>query len=161
MRLASWARAKVALLLRAPDSPHAIALGVSLGLFFGLSPLWGFKTLFALGLTRLLKGSVLAAAVTLALHEALLPALPMIFRWDYDVGYWLLSQPHAFPPRLRLLNGGASIWFQWSTLARVGRPLLLGSAVMTAPVAVLSYYATLRWMLRHRGREGETGHQRR
>ena len=49
-----WLRAKGRQLLSAKDTSHSIALGVAVGMFFGLAPLWGLKTLLALGVARLL-----------------------------------------------------------------------------------------------------------
>ena len=45
----SWIRTNVARLTSLKDPPHTIALGVAIGMFFGLIPLWGLKTLLAIG----------------------------------------------------------------------------------------------------------------
>jgi uncharacterized protein (DUF2062 family) len=138
-----WLRAKGRELLSLKDTSHAIALGIAIGMFFGLIPLWGLKTLLAIGLARLLRGSLLAAAIAVSLHDVILPLVPLLLRWEYDIGYWLLSHPHELPPSLRLSHHNPAVWFHWSTFLTVGRPLLVGSLVLAVPVAVVTYYLTL------------------
>jgi uncharacterized protein len=140
----NWLTAKIKQLLSLKDTSHAIAVGMSVGMFFGLVPLWGVKTLLAIGVTRLLRGNLVAAAIAATLHDILLPIIPLLLRWEYEIGYWLLSHPHELPPRLHLTaHQSPSMWFHWSTFLTVGRPLLVGSLVVAAPVAVASYYITL------------------
>jgi uncharacterized protein (DUF2062 family) len=139
----AWIRAKGKQLFRIKDTPHAIAVGVAVGVFFGFLPLWGVKTLLALGVTWLLRGNVIAAAITITLHDVLLPIMPLLLRWEYDLGYWLLSHPHELPPHLHLAHHSPSQWMHWSTFLTVGRPLLVGSLVIAVPIGVITYYLTL------------------
>jgi uncharacterized protein (DUF2062 family) len=140
----NWLTAKIKQLLSLKDTSHAIAVGVSVGMFFGLVPLWGVKTLLAIGVTRLLRGNLVAAAIAATLHDILLPIIPLLLRWEYEIGYWLLSHPHELPPRLHLTaHQSPSMWFHWSTFLTVGRPLLVGSLVVATPVAIAAYYITL------------------
>lgn len=132
------------------DSPHAVAIGVAVGIFFGFTPLVGLKTLLALGVTRLLRGSLLATVIAVTLHDVLLPIAPFLMRWEYDLGYWLMSHPHALPPHLHLHQHSPSDWLHWSTFLTVGRPLLIGSLVFAAPASVVSYYVSLLWVNRAR-----------
>lgn len=150
MNLTAWLRTKVGQLLRLKDTPHAIAVGVAVGVFFGFVPLVGLKTLLALGVTRLLRGSLLAAVIAVTLHDVLLPVAPLLLRWEYDIGYWLLSQPHEFPSRLHLSHHSPSVWLHWSTFFTVGRPLLVGSLVLGVPASVAAYGLTLWWAGRSR-----------
>ncbi|HEY0793433.1 MAG TPA: DUF2062 domain-containing protein [Chthoniobacterales bacterium] len=140
MRLTAWFREKCKQVLSLDGPPHAIALGMAVGMFFGLIPLWGLKTLLAIGIARLLQGSVAAAAIAVTLHDLILPLLPLVLRWEYKVGYWLLSRPHAFPPRLQLVHHHPAVWLHWSTFLTVGRPLLVGSVIVATPIAVVTYY---------------------
>ncbi len=125
-------------ILRVKAAPRAIAIGAAVGVFFGFIPLWGLKTLLALGSARLLRGSLVAAAIAVTLHDAILPLMPLLLRWEYEVGYWLLHHPHELPPHLHLLDHSPTVWFHWSTFSTVGRPLLLGAMVIAAPSAVLA-----------------------
>jgi uncharacterized protein (DUF2062 family) len=135
--------AKAGQLFRIKDTPRALALGVAVGVFFGFVPLVGLKTLLALGVARLLRGNLLAAVIAVTLHDALLPVAPLLLRWEYDLGYWLLSHPHDLPPHLRRHHHNPLTWLHWSTFFTVGRPLLVGSLVFAAPAAVVLYYLSL------------------
>jgi uncharacterized protein len=137
-----WLRTKSRELLQLKDKPHAIAIGTAVGIFFGFIPLWGLKTLLALGVVRLLRGNLVAAAISVTLHDVALPLMPLLLRWEYDVGYWLLSHPHELPSSLRVAHQNPATWFHWSTFLTVGRPLLLGSLVIAAPTALAIYYLT-------------------
>jgi uncharacterized protein (DUF2062 family) len=135
-----WFRDKYEQLLRVKDAPRAIALGAAVGVFFGFIPLWGLKTLLAIGVARLLRGSLVAAAIAVTLHDVILPLVPLLLRWEYDIGYWLLHHPHELPPHLHLHAHSPAVWFHWSTFFTVGRPLLLGALVIAAPSAVVTFY---------------------
>ncbi len=145
-----WLRDKSRQLLQLKDKAHSIALGTAIGMFFGFIPLWGFKTLLALGVSRLVRGNLLATAIAATLHDVALPLMPLLLRWEYDIGYWLLSHPHELPPSLHLSHHNPSVWFHWSTFLTVGRPLLLGALVIAAPVGVATYYITLVLVERYR-----------
>src|SRR5260221_11060104 len=97
---ASWLREKVGRLLSLKDPPQAIAVGMAVGVFFGLIPLWGVKTLLALAVTRLLRGSIGGAGIAVALPHVVLPVLPLLVRWGYKLGYGLLRHHHSLPTRV-------------------------------------------------------------
>jgi len=136
----AWFREKYEQLLHLKDAPRAIAMGASVGVFFGFIPLWGLKTLLAIASARLLRGSLVAAVIAVSLHDVILPLMPLLLRWEYDIGYWLLHHPHELPPHLQLHAHSAAVWFHWSSFFTVGRPLLLGAVAVAAPSAVVTYY---------------------
>jgi uncharacterized protein (DUF2062 family) len=148
-----WLREKAQELMQLKDSEHAIALGMAIGMFFGFTPLVGFKTLAAIGLARLLRANVLAAAIAVTLHDVFLPLFPFLLRLEYQIGYWLMSHPHEFAPGLRLAHHNVSMWFHWSTFLTVGRPLLIGSLCFAIPVGILTYYITLVLLERRKQRQ--------
>ena len=148
----AWIREKFQKLLGVKDAPHAIAVGAAVGVFFGFIPLWGLKTLLALGLTRLLRGNLVTAAIAVTLHDVILPLTPLLLRWEYDVGYWLLNHPHELPPHLHLHpHHSPALWFHWSTFFTVGRPILLGSIIIAAPSALATYYIVRALALQRKG----------
>jgi len=153
-KIYQWVRSKVTGLSELEDKPHAIALGIASGVFFGFVPLVGFKTLLAMGTAKLARGNVIAAAVAVTLHDLLLPLAPFILRWEYQFGYWLMSHPHHLPPELHGAHHGAAMWFHWSTLFTVGLPLVLGSIVIGVPFAVAFYFLSLRLLERAAARRG-------
>jgi hypothetical protein len=150
MNLIAWLHAKKEQVFRIKDTPHALAIGVAVGVFFGFVPLLGLKTLLALGVTRLLRGNLVASVIAVTMHDVLLPVAPLLLRWEYDIGYWLLSHPHELPPQLHLSHQSPSTWLHWSSFFTIGRPLLIGSVVVAAPLTVVAYYVALAWVHRSR-----------
>ena len=134
-------------LLAIRDTPEAIAGGVAIGVFIGFTPLIGLKTALTILFAWLTRSNILAAVIASAAHDILWPVMPVIFRAEYDVGYWLLSRPHQLPPRLSRTQIHA--WLHWTTLFTVGKPLLFGSLVCAAPFAAISYVFTKRLVIRH------------
>jgi uncharacterized protein (DUF2062 family) len=133
-------------LLAIRDTPEAIAGGVAIGIFFGFTPLFGLKTLSAIFFAWLTGSNILAAVIAGALHDVILPFMPAIYLWEYDLGYWLLN--HAWPERVNL-RAPLQTWRSWTTFITVGKPMLLGSAVCGAPVAAVAFLITRRIMARH------------
>jgi uncharacterized protein len=122
-------------------APKEVALGVAIGVFFGFTPLFGLKTLLAIGVTWLLRGNKVAAAISVTLHDVLLPIWPVLLRLEFDLGYWILSNPHVFPPKLHLHTLSFTDWLDWSTFLSAGRPILIGSVFFGVPSAVIAYFA--------------------
>ena len=151
-------------LLAIRDTPTAIAGGVAIGVFFGFTPLFGLKMLLSLLVAWLFRCNLLAAAISVTLHDLVLPFMPFIFRIEYDVGYWLLSDPHHLPTSLRHLHWNAQSWRNWTTFVTVGVPLLAGSVVCAMPVAVISYFVAQFYVARrqkkhHHGLPEPTDHE--
>ena len=89
-RLKRWLRTHHLTLMTLPDTPHSIALGSAIGMFFGFTPLFGLKTLLSIVGAWLCKGNKIAAVITVTLHDLLLPFVPAIFLWQYKMGMWVL-----------------------------------------------------------------------
>lgn len=152
MNVHQWLKEHSLKLLAIRDTPNAIAGGVAIGIFFGFTPLVGLKTLLSILFAWLTRCNIVAAAIAVTLHDVALPFMPVLFRWEYNLGYWLLSDPHHWPPRLRDLQWNARDWLHWTTFFSVGRPLLLGSVIVSAPVALLVFAITRSIVLGHRKR---------
>ena len=73
--------------------------------------------------------------------------MPVIFVWEYKVGYWLLN--HEWPQRMTRLHLHWNEWLNWTTFLTVGKPLLLGSILCSVPPALLSFWVMRRIMIRH------------
>ena len=136
-------------LLAIRDTPEAIAGGVAIGIFIGFTPLIGLKTVLTILFAWLTGSNIIAAVIASAAHDILWPVMPVIFRWQYDLGFWLLSQPHHWPPPLTRASWEGHAWRNWTRLFTVGKPLLVGSVVSAAPFALLSYVLTQRLVARH------------
>ena len=109
MNLRKWFNEHSLKLLAIRDTPNAIAGGVAIGIFFGFTPLVGLKTLLSIFVAWLTRCNILAAAIAVTLHDVALPFMPVLFRWEYNIGYWLLSDPHHWPERLRSALAGAGV----------------------------------------------------
>jgi len=150
MNLRRWFEEHSVRLLAIRDTPGAIAGGVAIGIFFGFTPLFGIKTLSAMFVAWLTRCNLIAAVLAATLHDVMLPLMPVVYRWEYDVGYWLLSQPHHLPPPLIHASWEGHRWRSWVNIARIGKHLLVGSLVCSLPLAVIAYFLTRGIIIRYR-----------
>ena len=130
------------------DGPHAVAGGVCIGMFFGFTPLTGLKTLLSLALAWMLKCSRVSAVIAVSLHDVLLPVWPVVLRWEYQIGYWLLTHPHHLPPKLKTVH------FHWNEILNrhaieVLRDTLVGSLIIGIPAAAITYIGVLKMLQRY------------
>lgn len=154
MNLRRWFRDHSLRLLAIRDTPEAIAGGVAIGVFFGFPPLFGMKTACAILFAWLARCNILAAVIAVTLHDVLGPFMLVLYRWEYCLGYWLLSTPHHWPQRLSratfLLRPRFVDWPTfWKTFSTIGRPLFLGSIVFGTLAGVVSFFLTRIIVKRH------------
>jgi uncharacterized protein (DUF2062 family) len=149
-RLKRWMRAHHMTLMTLPDTPHAIALGSAIGMFFGFTPLFGLKTVLAFLTTWACKGNKTAAVITVQLHDILLPVVPAMFVWQYKLGMWALY--HRLPQRPGYRRVALSDFMEWTTFLTVGRPILIGSLFFAVPAALLVYFGLRGVLIRSRAR---------
>src|SRR5712691_9078255 len=119
------------------DTPHSIALGVAIGIFFGFTPLWSLKTLLSIVVAWLCKSNKIAAAISVQLHDLILPFMPAIYLWEYKVGFWAMHG--HFPRRINFRSLALRDYVHWETFFSVGRPLIIGSVILGLPCAALVY----------------------
>lgn len=151
MNLHRWFKDHSLRLLAIRDTPNAIAGGAAIGIFFGFTPLFGLKIALTILFAWLTRSNIIAAVIASAAHDILLPLMPVIMRWEYEVGFWLLSHPHRLPPSLTMMKWEGISLRRWIVfLLGVGKPMLVGGFVCAAPFAVLSYAFTRRLVVRHR-----------
>ena len=146
LRLRRWLHEHSLKLLAIRDTPEAIAGGVAIGIFFGFMPVFGIKTISAIFFAWLTGSNILAAVLAGALHDVFLPLMPVVYRWEYDLGYLLLN--HELPQRLTRFHWEGFEWRRW--FLAVGKPLMLGGAICSTPFAVLSFFLTRGIIVRHR-----------
>ncbi len=149
-RFKRWMRAHHMTLMTLPDTPHAIALGSAIGMFFGFTPLFGLKTVLAFLTTWACKGNKTAAVITVQLHDLLLPVVPAMFFWQYKLGMWALY--HRLPQRPGYRRVALSDFMEWTTFLTVGRPILIGSLFFAVPAALLVYFGLRGVLIRSRAR---------
>ncbi len=144
-RFKNWWRAHHERLISIEDTPHSIALGLAIGIFFGFTPLWSMKTLLSIGVAWLFNSNKIAAAISVTLHDVILPFMPAIYWWEYRIGYQCL---HGTSPA-RIHFGEVSIrdYVHWNIFLHVVWPTLVGSMFLALPSALLIYFLA-RWTVR-------------
>jgi uncharacterized protein (DUF2062 family) len=147
-RLKRWLAAHHLTLMTLPDTPHSIALGAAIGMFFGFTPLFTLKTLLAFVGAWLCKGNKIAAVITVTLHDVLLPFVPAIFFWQYKLGMWALYG--RVPQRPGFRHVALRDYMEWTTFLTVGRPLLVGSLFLALPAGVVVYFGLRAVLIRAR-----------
>ena len=149
MNLQRWLREHSLKLLAIRDTPEAIAGGVAIGIFFGFTPLFGLKTLCAILFAWLTRSNIIAAVLAGTLHDLILPIMPVVFIWEYKIGFWIQNQewPHHIPK----VHLAPHEWRDWTKIltSEVGKPMLLGSLTIAMPLAVISYFVTKPIVARH------------
>jgi uncharacterized protein (DUF2062 family) len=149
-RFKRWMRAHHMTIMTLPDTPHAIALGSAIGMFFGFTPLFGLKTLLSLALAWFLKGNKIAAFISVTLHDIIIPFWPAIFLWEYRMGMWTLHR--RLPERPGFRHVALRDYMEWTTFFTVGQPLLVGSLFLALPAAVVVYFGLRGVLIRSRAR---------
>lgn len=149
-RLKRWLRAHHMTLMTLPDTPHAIALGSAVGMFFGFTPLFGMKTLLSITVAWLLKSNKIAAVITVTLHDLILPLVPAMFYWQYKLGMWAMY--HRLPQREGFRRVSLRDYMEWTTFLTVGRPILVGSLFFAVPAALLVYFGLRGILIRARAK---------
>jgi uncharacterized protein (DUF2062 family) len=146
------------------DTPQAIALGVSLGVFIGLTPTVGYQMILVLILGTLLRANRIIA-VLLTWMSNPITAIPMYYGY-YWVGCKLIGAENwtfsTFSPKLQAIWSGeegagfmARIAGVFAKLAsEIGLPLFLGSLVIATLVSVPLYFWTLRALKKYRKKNG-------
>jgi uncharacterized protein (DUF2062 family) len=156
MNVKRWLREHSLRLLAIRDTPEAIASGVAIGVFFGFMPLFGIKTVSALFLAWLTRSNIIATIIAGTLHDLILPLMPMIYLWEYKVGYYMINEPHHWPEKLRKLKIEGFAWREWRTyFTGVGKPLLVGGVLCSAPFVPISFYITRAIVARHQRKKQE------
>src|SRR5438874_9276592 len=130
-RFKRWLAAHHMTLMTIADTPHSIALGSAIGIFFGFTPLWSLKTLLSIAVAWIFKCNKIAAAIAVTLHDIILPFMPAIYWWEYKIGYWILHG--AFPARIRITHISMHDYLHWRGFVRVIWPTLVGSLFLAVP----------------------------
>jgi len=137
-RLKRWLVAHHMTLMAIADTPHSLALGSAIGIFFGFTPLWSLKTLLSIGVAWVCRCNKIAAAIAVTLHDIILPFMPAIYLWEYKLGYWMLHG--VLPARMRIAHVRIYDYFHWHAFVRVIWPTLLGSVFLALPSALAVYF---------------------
>jgi hypothetical protein len=140
-----WLSAHHMTLVAIADTPHSIAFGSAIGIFFGFTPLASLKTLLSIGAAWLCRCNKIAAVVAVTLHDVLIFAMPAIYFAEYKLGCWMLGRPPA--ARVHFGHFRLSDYVHWHIFGRVIWPALIGSLFLAVPTALATYFL-LRMLVR-------------
>ena len=124
-------------LMTMADTPHSIALGSAIGIFFGFTPLWSLKTLLSIAVAWICRCNKIAAAIAVTIHDVLIFVMPAIYFAEYKVGCWALHR-QARAHRIRF-HFGLHDYLNWDVFLRVVWPAFIGSLFLAIPSAVVVY----------------------
>src|SRR5437667_10902227 len=129
-------------LMTIADTPHSIALGSAIGIFFGFTPLYPLKTLLSIAVAWVCRCNKIAAAIAVTLHDVLIWAMPAIYVAEYHLGCWTLNRPAA--RRIHLRQFGLRDYIDWHVFSRVVWPTFwpafVGSLFLAIPSAIIIYF---------------------
>lgn len=121
------------------DTPHSIALGSAIGIFFGFTPLYSLKTLLSIAVAWICRCNKIAAAIAVTLHDVLIFLMPAIYFGEYKIGCWTLHRP---PPTHRIrFHFSLHDYLHWDMFHRVVWPAMIGSLFLAVPCALVTYFA--------------------
>jgi hypothetical protein len=140
--LKRWLVAHHMTLMTIADTPHSIALGSAIGIFFGFTPLYPLKTLLSIGVAWIARCNKIAAAIAVTLHDVVIWAMPAIYIAEYHLGCWSLHRPAAH--RIRFRQFGLHDYVDWHVFSRVVWPTFwpafVGSLFLAIPSAIIVYF---------------------
>jgi uncharacterized protein len=141
-RMKSWLVAHHMTLMTIADTPHSIALGSAIGIFFGFTPLYPLKTLLSIAVAWIFRCNKIAAAIAVTLHDVLIWVMPALYVAEYHIGCWTLQRPVA--QRVHLRQFGLRDYMHWHVFSRVVWPAFwpafIGSLFLAVPSAIIVYF---------------------
>ena len=135
----NWIKDKWHMLVKENDNPHAIAMGLSIGIFGGIVPVLGLQTLLIILLLWITRRPNYVAAMFSSFIMNQFTILPILYM-DYQVGiifippkqmldFLSIKQLIANKDIIQLLYVGKGIFY----------PLLLGGIVCGLLLSILTY----------------------
>ena len=131
-------------LMTMADTPHSIALGSAIGIFFGFTPLWSLKTLLSIAVAWICRCNKIAAAIAVTVHDVLIFLMPAIYFGEYKLGCWVLHRP-APTHRIRF-HFSLHDYLNWSLFMRLVWPAFVGSLFLAIPSAI-GIYLVMRMLI--------------
>jgi uncharacterized protein (DUF2062 family) len=124
-------------LIAIADSPHSIALGSAIGIFFGFTPLASLKTLLSILAAWICRCNKIAAVIAVTVHDVLIFAMPAIYFAEYKLGCRILNRP----PRVRIHPWHFSIhdYLSLGSFSKFIWPALIGSMFLAIPSGLIGY----------------------
>jgi uncharacterized protein (TIGR03546 family) len=140
--MAVW-KDKIISLLKRNNTPREIALGVAIGVFIGISPLYGLHTALVI-ICALIIPRVNKLAILIGTNISIPPTLPFITWLAYNLGRMILDK--EYPPLSWSMFSQVSrqgIGGLWKSIVDIYYPLFVGSMVLGTLCAATAYLLTL------------------
>ena len=123
--------------LKAHNDPHEIALGVAIGSFIAILPLYGLHTVLCV-IAAILIPRANKLAMLLGTNVSLPPTVATITWTAYDIGRLILVNKDYPPLSWEYIRN-----FKVSRVSEFYYPLFIGSVVLGLLCAVVFYFITL------------------
>jgi hypothetical protein len=130
--------------LKLRGDPHAIGMGMSLGVFVGMSPLMGLHSVIAVTVAAMFKWSKIAALIGVFVTNPL--TAPLIYPLTYTLGAAILGNP------VNLGTGGLDLGAVFHGSPRVLANLFVGGAIIGLAGGTVSYVVAIRAIRHYRRR---------
>ena len=152
----TWLAAKFHELLHLDDPPRRIALALAVGVFIGCTPFWGLQTVLSVIVATVFR---LNRAATITGTWLNLPWFaPFVYGAAISVGLLVapgLREGDTSSLAILLRDPAALSWaVVWAWLRGFSLPLLIGSAVVGAVAAAITYSVALAALRRRRRARG-------
>ena len=125
----SWLVAHHMTLMTIADTPHSIALGSAIVIFFGFTPLYPLKTLLSIAVAWVFRCNKVAAAIAVTLHDVLIWAMPAIYVAEY---HSRVLEPSVSGGSTRAFS---PVWFEAITCT--GTYFLASSGLFSGPLLLV------------------------
>ena len=126
-------------LILLPDTPHRVSLGLAVGVFVGLTPTVPFQTILAVPIARLVRGSMIAAAIGVWITNPL--TIPLFYPAFFFLGRALT--PYGQAVQLSALNEGQDLLVLGTDAVLAG---IFGGLVMGVILAPLTYLLAFKYV---------------
>src|SRR4051812_11758538 len=143
VRCKQWLSQHHMTLMAIADTPHSIAFGSAIGIFFGFTPLYPLKTLLSIAVAWVCRCNKIAAAIAVTLHDVMIWAMPALYIAEYQLGCWTLRRPPSH--RVHFREFRLHDYVHWHVFSRVVWPTFwpafVGSLFLAVPSAIVIYFA--------------------
>lgn len=147
-RCKSWLAQHHMTLMTIADTPHSIAFGSAIGIFFGFTPLYPLKTILSIVVAWVCRCNKLAAAIAVTLHDVLIFAMPAIYFAEYKLGCRVLDRPPGPGFKMHLFRFHDLV--TWHLFSRWVWPAMIGSLFFAIPSALIVYFVVRMLVTRSR-----------
>jgi uncharacterized protein (TIGR03546 family) len=143
-------RQRVIALIKLHSSPREIALGVAIGVFIAITPLYGIHTVMVIVAAFLVKRAN-KLAIFLGTSVSTTLTFPFITWAGYSIGRFILGD--GYPA----LHWPSFKHFDYKQLLHFYFPLFIGSVILGLALAVSAYFVTLGFIIVRRRLKSKQG----